>query len=106
MLPSVPVSSDFCQLKVAVRTIPCVGRRVSLDCSESYQVLPNGSPETGTFPNCGNGRSDCATVLLGEKPLYGVPRLYCAKVAAGTLPSGVERRVGTAGLTRLRPCAA
>src|SRR5579863_1743262 len=77
-LPSTPASSDFCQLNVLVRTNPCVGRRVILVWSESYQVLPSGSPDTGIKPNCGNGRSDCATVLFAEKPGYGTPRLYCA----------------------------
>src|SRR5580704_13560902 len=79
---------------------------VSLVCSESYQVLPSGSPETGIKPNCGNGLSDCATVLAVEKPVYGTLRLYCARVAEGTLRSGVERRVGIAELLRLIPCAA
>src|ERR1700733_4127468 len=106
MFPSVPTSSDFCQLKVAVTTKPFVGRRVSLVCRESYQVLPNGSPETGIKPNCGYGRSACATVCALEKPAYGIPMLYCAKVADGTLRSGVERSLGIAGLLRLKPCAA
>src|SRR5262249_15626213 len=56
-------ASDFAQVNTPCKDKPCENLCVIFDCSESYQVLPNGAP-AGLNPelNCGNGSRDCRTV--------------------------------------------
>src|ERR1700676_3994473 len=68
---SAPSVSVFDQVNEAVVVTPCLKRCVTLVWSASYQVLPKSAHSELMVPNCGNGRSDCASVWPIGKPVYG-----------------------------------
>src|SRR5215510_2755663 len=77
-LPPLPSTSSFWKVYAAVNSRPREYRLVSVICNESYQLLPSGAHLTASrSANCGNGRSDCATVAVRGKPGYGAGNL-CA----------------------------
>ncbi len=63
-----PIANCFCQVKTLLNASPWETRFVALACKESYQVAPSGAHNAPMELNCGNGRSDWATVALVGKP--------------------------------------
>src|SRR6516162_11718522 len=87
--PSMPLVSDFDQVKLRLASRPCESRLITLACKELYQLSPNGAHSPpGAVVNCGNGRRDCATVAVSGKFEYG--SLFMNGPAAG-LPIGAAR---------------
>ena len=54
----------FDHVRLLEKDRPLDNRFVAFNCNESYHVFPNGHQRHVMLVNCGNGRSDCANVLL------------------------------------------
>src|ERR1051326_2844003 len=81
----VPSASSFCHANAVVKSRPRDSRFIAFTCNPSYHVLPKGDHRETMSPNCGNGRSICATVddtgQLGYGKYFDVgpkPRLIAA----------------------------
>ena len=59
-----PIARFFDHVRLLEKDRPLDNRFVAFNCNESYHVFPNGHQRHVMLVNCGNGRSDCANVLL------------------------------------------